>query len=74
MPESGAVSRVRVAMTIWECGYIPEDFAQLRLDLQHVLDCIAPEPCCVCDSPRVEYHNYKGQPFCVPCANGGGAT
>lgn len=32
------------------------------------------ENCCVCESPHVVYHNYKEQPFCAPCANGGGAT
>jgi hypothetical protein len=32
------------------------------------------EVCCVCDSPDVGYHNYKDQPFCIRCANGGSAT
>ena len=24
------------------------------------------ERCCVCDSARVDYHNFRGQPFCWP--------
>lgn len=30
----------------------------------------AAESCCVCGFPRVDYRNYRDDPFCGPCANG----
>lgn len=74
MPDGEAIRRLHEAMCTWMAGWTPQDLAQVRLDLQSVLDDLAPEHCCVCGSPDVGYHNYKEQAFCIPCANGGGAT
>lgn len=71
MPESEAIRRVHEATAVWNAGYVPEDFPQLRLDLQHILDCLpAEETCCVCGSPGIVYRNYLELPFCVLCVDG----
>ena len=77
MPSSEVIDRLHEAMCAWKMGWTPEDLRSVREDLLAVVADLAHvlgERCCVCGKPEVGYHNYKGFPFCIPCANGGSAT